>query len=149
MNNITISQATLFDLENLATLFDAYRVFYNKESDYEGAKQFLADRISQKESVIFIGKKEEKLIGFVQLYPIFSSTRMNRLWLLNDLFVGQEFRGQGISKALIKECKKYSIDTNACGLMLETAKDNLIGNNLYLKTQFQLIEDCNYYFFNH
>ena len=85
------------------------------------------------------------MVGFVQLYPIFSSTRMKKLWLLNDLFVDENHRGKGISKQLIKQCKDLCNDTGACGLILETAKTNTTANNLYVKTDFILDENHNYY----
>ena len=49
-----IVQATLNDLEAVAKLFDAYRVWYRMPSDYEGGKSFLAGRILQKESIIYL-----------------------------------------------------------------------------------------------
>ncbi len=52
------------------------------------------------------------------------------MWLLNDLFVNPNFRGKGISVALIDEAKKLSTNTGSCGMLLEKAKSNLIGNQL-------------------
>jgi GNAT superfamily N-acetyltransferase len=143
---IKIEQASLLHLDQLSILFDQYRIFYKKSSDINGAKKFLQDRIQVNESVIFVSINEENVMtGFTQLYPLFSSTRMKRLWLLNDLFVDTNNRGQGISVALIDKAKEHSKLTNACGLMLETAKTNDIGNNLYPKTGFVLDQDHNYY----
>ncbi|UEG50358.1 GNAT family N-acetyltransferase [Ferruginibacter lapsinanis] len=144
-----IRQAIVADVNELSVLFDNYRIFYEKESDIDGAKQFLQQRIQNKESVIFIYFTEEnKMAGFVQLYPLFSSTRMKKLWLLNDLFVQPNHRGQGVSIALIEEAKKLCLQTNACGLSLETAKTNSIGNKLYPKTGFSLDQDHNYYYWD-
>ncbi len=141
-----VRKATIDDIAQLAGLFDAYRVFYEKDSDKEGAEAFLTARILNNESEIFVAMDQIKtLTGFVQLYPIFSSTRMQRLWLLNDLFVKPEFRGQGFSIALIESAKTLCRNTNACGLLLETAKTNTIGNRLYPRTDFILDKDHNYY----
>lgn len=133
------------DLEQLAVLFDLYRVFYNKTSAPAEAKAFLADRIQQNESHIFVAENETGLIAFVQLYPLFSSTRMKRLWLLNDLFVHEDFTRAGVSVALIDACKQLCRDTNSCGMILETAKDNIPANRLYLKTGFVADGAHNYY----
>jgi ribosomal protein S18 acetylase RimI-like enzyme len=142
----TIRKATLQDLEPLSSLFDGYRVFYEKESDLAEAKTFLKDRMSNKESEIFVAVDEtETMTGFIQLFPIFSSTRMKRLWLLNDLFVHPSYRGQGISKALLYEVQKFSNETDSCGLILETAKANTIGNSLYTSVGFVCDEEHNYY----
>jgi ribosomal protein S18 acetylase RimI-like enzyme len=134
------------DLNSLSELFDAYRMFYHKSTDLEGAKTFLKKRISNKDSEIFVAETiENKLVGFVQLYPLFSSTRMKKFWLLNDLFVHPEFRGKGFSIELIQKAKTLVVETNACGMYLETDKTNLIGNNLYPKTGFKLNSTANFY----
>ncbi len=134
------------DLDYLSELFDKYRVFHLKETDVESAKNFLAERIYNNDSEIFVAENtENKLVGFVQLYPLFSSTRMRKLWLLNDLFVNPEHRSKGISIGLINKAKELVEKSNACGMFLETEKSNMIGNNLYPKTGFELNKVSNFY----
>lgn len=141
-----IRKATLEDLKLVVELFDKYRVFYEKESDKRKAEEFISERLKLNDSEIFIAENDNKsTIGFVQLYPIFSSTRMQRLWLLNDLFVDNEHRGKGVSKQLIETAKELCKQTNSCGLILETAKTNIVGNELYPKVGFSLDNDHNYY----
>lgn len=134
------------DVAQLALLFDGYRAFYRKRSDVKGAETFLMDRLSLGDSEIFVAENpEENLLGFVQLYPLLSSTRMQKLWLLNDLFVSPGARGKGISVNLIEKAKQLVKETEAAGMFLETEKTNMIGNNLYPKTGFELNEGSNYY----
>ncbi len=141
-----IREATKDDVEDLARLFDDYRVFYDKESDREAAVQFLTERLSNQESVIYLAFDSDNImVGFVQLYPLFSSTRVKRLWLLNDLYVNANCRGKGFGEALLEKAKEFAKDTNACGLMLETAKTNIVGNNLYIKSGWVLDEEHNFY----
>jgi GNAT superfamily N-acetyltransferase len=141
-----IRKATIKDLKLVVELFDQYRVFYEKKSDKEKAEEFISERIQLDDSEIFVAESENgNLVGFIQLYPIYSSTRMKRLWLLNDLFVSKENRGKGISKKLIESSKELCKQTDACGLILETAKTNIIGNELYPKVGFSLDNDHNYY----
>ncbi len=142
-----IRKAQKDDLKNLSELFNSYRIYYEMQPDLTGAEKFLAERMLNNESEIFVAVNDnDLLVGFVQLYPIFSSTRMKRLWLLNDLFVDKDYRRQGISVLLINAAKELCIETNACGLMLETAKSNEAGNKLYPFTGFDLDADHNYYF---
>lgn len=141
-----IRKAETSDLRQLSKLFDLYRVFYKKPSDIEGAFSFLKERMEMSESVIFVSFNEEKtMTGFVQLYPLFSSTLMKRFWLLNDLFVHSDYRRQGFSVALIERAKQLCTESGASGMMLETAKTNLEGNQLYPKTGFKLDSEHNYY----
>ena len=86
-------KAGINDLDDISKLFDSYRVFYRKESNLEQAKNFLQERISENDSKIFIAENTaSEIVGFTQLYPLFSSTRMQKLWLLNDLFVDAKHR---------------------------------------------------------
>jgi len=143
---VEIIRADASHLEELAVLFDGYRVFYKQKTDLSSAKNFLAERIKKGESVIFAALSEGNLVGFTQLYPLFSSVSMQRSWLLNDLFVDKSQRGKGVSKMLIDAAKKHTIETRAKGLTLETGKDNFVGNKLYPAVDFILDEDHNYYY---
>jgi ribosomal protein S18 acetylase RimI-like enzyme len=141
-----IHKATIHDLTQLSVLFDEYRIFYECESDLQNSKSFLRERINNGDSVIFVAKSTDGLLmGFVQLYPLLSSIRMKRLWLLNDLYVNPKFRGLKISVMLLDSAKQLVKETHAAGILLETAKSNTIGNKLYLKTNFVLDTDHNYY----
>jgi len=141
----TIRKANASDLDQLSVLFNAYRVFYKKEPDLKGANDFLKARMHDNDSEIFVCEEEKTLTGFVQLYPLFSSTRMKKLWLLNDLFVDSTNRRKGISVALLEKAKELCRETGACGMYLETAKSNVIGNQLYPRTGFVLNSDHNFY----
>lgn len=138
-------KTTIHDLTQLAELFDQYRVFYHKESDIPAAENFLKERIENKDSEIFVAEQNGNLTGFVQLFPIFSSTRMKRYWLLNDLYVNENHRGKGFSKELIEEAKQLAKSTDACGVLLETGKSNDIGNQLYPACGFKLYDSVNFY----
>lgn len=140
-----IKKATIEHLPELAVLFNGYRIFYRKESDIEGARQFLKERLTKNESEIFISFSGAIMTGFTQLYPLFSSARMKKLWLLNDLFVDEKFRGQGFSIALMDRAKDLCRKSGACGFMLETAKTNSIGNQLYQKMGLELDTEHNVY----
>ncbi len=74
----TIRKATMYDINQLSELFDLYRMFYQKDSDLKAGKEFLKERIIHNESEIFIPIIDSKAVGFVQLFPYFSSTRMKK-----------------------------------------------------------------------
>lgn len=132
-----VYQATIADLAGVTELFNLYRVFYNQSSDLTGAAMFISDRINNQESVIFVAVQEGKYVGFTQLYPSFSSVSMRRTWILNDLYVLEESRGQGVAQKLLDVVKKYALQTEAKSLELQTAPDNKIAQNLYEKNGYQ------------
>jgi ribosomal protein S18 acetylase RimI-like enzyme len=141
-----IREAQTDDLEKLAELFDDYRTFYRKSPDKNAAKEFIAARLICGDSKIYVCIEPYGTIaGFVQLYPLFSSTRMQRLWLLNDLYVASIYRGGGYSTALINRAKKLCRESGAAGLTLETEKDNEVANSLYRSTDFNINLRHNFY----
>jgi GNAT superfamily N-acetyltransferase len=142
---IRIINATLAHLEDITNLFDAYRVFYGQESNKSAARQFISDRIQLNESQIFIAYSDGKAFGFTQLYPVFSSVTLERSYILNDLFVTEEFRNQGIGKALLDEAKKITGDKNFKGLALETHSDNP-ARRLYEKEGWKMDAEFIHYF---
>jgi len=119
-----IIQATKEHLVDLASLFDAYRVFYEQESDKKSAKQFLDNRISKNEAVIFIAYIDHVSVGFTQLYPSFSSVSMKRSYILNDLYVNNNYRKKGVGSALLNKAKELCIEKNYKGLGLQTGIEN-------------------------
>ena len=112
-------------LSELVQLFDAYRIFYKETSDLSGAERFLSDRFEYEDSVIFVAiDEEDSLVGFTQLYPVFSSVSMQRLYILNDLYVSNKVRGRGIGNSLLDKAKEFVSSVGAKGMTLETAIDN-------------------------
>ena len=85
---VSIRQATVADADLVAPLFDAYRQFYRQPADLPRARRFLAERLSQRQSTVLVAEAAEgEILGFVQLYPCFSSIRAAPVFILSDLFV--------------------------------------------------------------
>jgi GNAT superfamily N-acetyltransferase len=130
-NSVRIVRASGTDVERMAPLFDSYSQFYKQKPDLPRARAFIGERLRRDESVIFLALAGEDAVGFVQLYPCFSSTAMKRMWILNDLFVTPGARRQGAAKALMERARQWALETGADGLWLETAVDNYPGQRLY------------------
>ena len=127
----TIRRASAADLDALVPLFDAYRVFYAQPSDPVRARDFLAERLAKGESAVLIAERGPSAVGFTQLYPIFSSVRTARTWLLNDLFVVEGARRGGVARALLDAAAAFARGQGAAGLVLETTRDNAPARALY------------------
>ena len=128
-----IRRAKKKDIEKLSVLFDKYRIFYKQESDIDNARSFLKKRMKRRESVIFVAEERKELIGFTQLFPIFSSVSMKRTWLLNDLYVNEKARGIGTATKLLDAAKDFGTETSSKWLILQTAADNLTAQKVYEK----------------
>lgn len=123
----------------VADLFDKYRVFYKKESDIELARQFIQTRLENNESVIFVALDVGQSIpvGFTQLYPTYSSVRVVKNWILNDLYVDKEYRKQGIGEKLIEAAMNFAKQNDAKFVQLSTAVDNYTAQSLYEQIGFK------------
>ena len=126
-----VRQATVDDLDNLAILFDAYRQFYGQPMDLPRAHAFLAERFARNESVVLIAIDGPRCVGFTQLYPLFSSVRTVRTYLLNDLFVVAEARRHGVAAALLDAAAEHGRAMGIASLSLSTAHDNVPAQRLY------------------
>ncbi len=129
--SITIRTATDADLDVLAPLFDAYRVFYRRDPDIPGARAFLAERFARNESVIFLAEIDGASAGFAQLYPGFSSVSLGTRWTLNDLFVDPGHRRAGVGRALTERCMQHARETGAVAIELLTETTNESAQALY------------------
>ncbi|ULQ51665.1 GNAT family N-acetyltransferase [Flavihumibacter fluvii] len=145
-NQITIRPASLDDLQSVAYLFDQYRQYYKQPTDLDGAEEFLRDRIEQKESVILVALESGEIIGFTQLYPIFSSISMRKAWLLNDLYVSEGQRGKGAGTQLLDAAKDVGRNSGAKWLMLQTTADNARAQSVYEKNGWVRESDWFYQF---
>lgn len=119
------------DLDAIAPLFDDYRRFYGQPGDVVRARNWLQDRITRGESVVLLAERDGRTCGFTQLYPMFSSVRIARLWILNDLFVAAQARRAGVARALLDAAAQFAREDGAAAIMLETARDNAPARALY------------------
>ncbi|WIV21447.1 GNAT family N-acetyltransferase [Paenibacillus polygoni] len=133
MDKLTIKRAEKKDVPALAILFDEYRVFYEQPSDPKRAEAFLMERMENEQSVIYYAeiKGTDEPVGFVQLYPSFSSVSLQSQWILNDLYVRKEARRWGAGRALLQEAEHMARLTGAKGLALSTSVHNSAAQKLY------------------
>jgi len=134
-------------LDQLVEIFEEYRLFCGCEPSPKETKAFLKKLICNQESVLFIAidSDTDKLMGFVNLYPSYSTLALQRLWILNDLGVSSHFRGKGVSKALIQKVQEFAKETNAVRIELKTAVQNTTARNLYKAMDFTIDADNVYY----
>jgi ribosomal protein S18 acetylase RimI-like enzyme len=128
-----IRRASEADLRTVAELFDGYRQFYGHSADYPRAEAFLRDRFACNDSVVFlaIDPQSGNGLGFVQLYPSFSSVAARRIWILNDLFVAPAARHMGVGRALLDAARDHGVATGAKRLVLSTGVTNREARALY------------------
>jgi ribosomal protein S18 acetylase RimI-like enzyme len=140
---VRVIRAGLEHLNVLTALFDAYRQFYGQPSDVPGARRFLEARLRGNESAVLLAVPDadaESGVGFVQLFPSFSSVGMQPIWILNDLFVAPQARRAGVGRSLLAAACELARSTGAARIRLSTAKDNEVARALYVASGYRLVE---------
>ena len=110
------------------------------------AKAYLEARLINNESIIFVGMDNEQPVGFTQLYPKYSSAKLTKNWILNDLFVALDYRKQGIAKLLIEKAMNFAKSQGSTFLQLETGIDNYPAQSLYETIGFERQENDSAFF---
>jgi GNAT superfamily N-acetyltransferase len=147
MNKLTIRQATIQDLSKLVPIFDDYREYFGQQKDPAAVDQFLFEKFEHLESVIFIAQLEDEVVGFAQLYPVYSSLTLQRVWLLNDFFIAEEFRGNGIGTKLFAKVKEFTLLTKSKGIELSVEHSNKKAWVFWEKQGFKMDKEFRYYFY--
>lgn len=143
---MNIYQAQPQDVDTILPLYLAYRSFYQVEENLGQAREFILKRLQLNESVIFFAEVDGKAVGFTQLYPLFCSLEMKRIWLLYDLYVDESARQHGVAQQLIARAEQLAKESDSAFIMLSTATDNTKAQALYERSGF--VRDTDFYVYN-
>lgn len=145
---MNVEKCNLTHLANLAQLFDEYRVYFEQPSDIEKSKEFLRERLSTDQAVVFVAIDEStgEYMGFTLLYPMFSSLRAKATWTLNDMYITEKYRKFGVATKLLEEVRAFGTETGAQWVMLKTQIENTKAQALYDKFGFTK-DDTHYYYY--
>jgi len=129
-----IERAGLEQVNQVAPLFDRYRQFYEQPRDEPRCREYLEQRLSNDESIVFLATEDTgRPIGFTQLYATFCSVDLITRLVLYDLYVEANVRRRGVARALMDEALRFARENGYERLTLETAVDNFPGQKLYEK----------------
>ena len=140
---IKIIKAKKGNVKEVGFLFDLYRQFYKYKPELKKSTKYIKERISKKESTIFLCYCENVPAGFVQLYETFDSLNVNKKLVLYDLYVKKEFRKNGIGKSLMNAAKKFGHKKKIKLIELSTAIKNKKAQSLYESLEYK--RDKEYY----
>lgn len=141
--HVLIRAATNEDISPLSSLMRQYIVDFYKQPEPEGtALDGLIEHLLVNPSVglQFVAEENEKLIGFATLYFTFSTLKVKRQAILNDLFVVPSGRGKQVGERLFQSCLDFIRENNFSSMTWETAEDNIIAQSLYNKMGGKLSE---------
>ncbi len=123
-------------LEELLPLIAAYQRFYGVEDVDDGRNRaFFARFLAPSEDGMLLGARHgDRLLGYACLYWHFTSLVPAEMVLMNDLYVVESARGEGVGRALIEASAAVARERGAHHLEWETQPDNLAARRLYDST---------------
>ena len=123
-------------MDPLLPLIAAYQRFYGVEDvDDERNRTFFSHFIAPSDEGMLLGASHgEELAGYACLYWHFTSLVPAKTVLMNDLYVAEGWRGQGIGRALIDGSARIAHERGAHQLEWATAPDNKTAQRLYDST---------------
>ncbi|HZU60790.1 MAG TPA: GNAT family N-acetyltransferase [Solirubrobacteraceae bacterium] len=134
MSGFSISLVDAGDLDDLLVLMRAYCDFY-EVSPADGdllaiARALISD--PEREGVQLLARDAGgSAVGFTTLYWSWSTTDACRIGVMNDLFVAEPVRGQGLAEQLIEACRAQCRRHGARRVTWQTAPDNLRAQAVY------------------
>jgi GNAT superfamily N-acetyltransferase len=133
IGEMTIETVGERDLAALLPLMRGYCDFYEvaptDDALLELSRALIAD--PEREGVQFIARGGETALGFATVFWSWSTTKGARIGVMNDLFVTQDARRQGVGEALIARCLELVRERGAATLEWQTALDNHTAQSLY------------------
>ncbi len=133
---VEIAPIAVEEFERVLPLIAAYQRFYEVEAvDEERNRTFFRRFLAPSEDGLLLGaRRDGELVGFACLYWHFSSLAAAETVLMNDLYVDEATRGQGVGRALIEASAAVARERGATCLEWATAPDNHTAQRLYDST---------------
>ncbi len=131
-----IINANLDHLDQLTPMFIRYRELYGAMPQAEASREYLTERLNKNEAVILLAFEQDTLLGFCLVYPSFSSVSLRPTWIINDLYVSEEARGQHIARKLLQEISQQAHGNQAVRLRVSINANNEIAKRLYESADF-------------
>jgi GNAT superfamily N-acetyltransferase len=136
MAEIEIAPVAVEEFEELLPLIAAYQRFYEVERiDDDRNRSFFRRFLAPSEDGLLLGARTEgQLVGYACLYWHFSSLEATECVLMNDLFVSEDARGEGVGRALIEATAEVARERGVPFVEWSTAPDNHTAQRLYDST---------------
>lgn len=144
--DINVRLAETKDKKELTTLMYEYIVdFYQRPKPETDKVHFLIDLLLEKEEGIqFVAEKNGRLTGFATLYFTYSTTRADKITIMNDLYVVEGERGAGVAQELFQACENYTKEHGYFHMSWVTAPDNYRAQRFYEKMGGKRADWLNY-----
>lgn len=133
MVEVVVRRARFADTDQLCRLLTEYIVdFYRHPRPPDEKLRALVQTLLQRvEGIQFVAAHSDALVGFATLYFTYSTLRAQKVTIMNDLYVTEDFRGSGVGTALFNACHAFTRENGFAYMTWETARDNHRAQRFY------------------
>jgi len=136
--SITVRPVTPQDYEAWKPLWDDYNAFYERTGPTalsEEMNDTLWRRFFDASEPVYciVAERDQKVVGLCHYIYHRSTSRMELLCYLQDLFTAPDYRGHGIGRALIERVYEIAKEAGSKRVYWQTHTTNTPGRTLYDK----------------
>ena len=137
-HSLRIRPITNIDFEAWLPLWDGYNAFYGRQGEsalnLNITQTTWARFLNDNEPInAFVAEQNGQLVGLVHFIFHRSTTRLNDVCYLQDLYVNKDLRGTGIGRQLIKAVYDAALKAGSTRVYWQTQDSNIVGRALYEK----------------
>ena len=150
MEKLVVRKARQNDIPLLFDLINGLALYEKRPQDMTGTKEQLHYWLFEKNiATSFIAEKNGTAIGYAIYYPVFGSFSAKGKVHLEDIFVKEEFRGQGVGKQFFAEVVNHALNEGYAGMEWSCLDWNTPAISFYDKLGAEMETGRKYFDFNH
>ncbi|RLQ06066.1 GNAT family N-acetyltransferase [Micromonospora sp. BL1] len=123
--------------DQVAALFDDYRVHYGQPSTPQITRSWLHDQIAQQRISVAAAVRADRVRGFITVTVTPASLMLGTSWSIRDLYVAPHHRRSGVANALLQHVIRNARAAGVHRVSLQTETDNIAALTLYTDIGFQ------------
>lgn len=123
--------------DQIAALFDDYRVHYGLPPSIENTGSWLHDQLTQHRLVAAAAIRTGQVCGFITVTIMPASLMLGTAWSIRDLYVVPHHRRTGVANALLQHIIHNARAAGALRVSLQTETDNASALKLYTAIGFK------------
>jgi len=124
--------------QDLDFVYKAICELENEELDFEVFKQIFDENISNKNNLYLLAENENEGLGFISFHTQNLLHHCGLVGEIQEFFIHQNYRGQGIGRQLIKEITHYADQNNLKSIEVTTNKRRIENVFIYENLGFEL-----------
>jgi GNAT superfamily N-acetyltransferase len=124
-----------------ADLFDEYRQYYGANPAPETVTEWMHEQLLSERARIYVAGTVAQASGICTIAVVPAALTLRTAWLVRDLYVTPEARGQGVAGALLD---LVAHDARRCGahrVSLQTEIANTRAIELYARSGYSVLTD--------